>query len=157
MKRSLSLLAVLVAGTLAACGPKRIDGTDIADTGDTRAVLAVIDAYRKGAEKRDAPAVLALVSQSYFDDAGTADPADDLDYGQLVKALPEDYQKLSAVKLTIKVRQITVEGDKAVAEMLYDGHYRIATPRGDVAKQASDVQQMLLQREGNTWKIVSGL
>ncbi len=157
MKPALRLLAVFALAALAACGPKRISGTEIEDTGDTRAVLAVIDAYRKAAEQRNADAVLALVSPQYFDDAGTADPADDMDYGQLKKQLPADYQKLAAVKIDMQVRDVVVEGNTAVAELMYDSHFRVATPRGEVAKQATDVQRMIFKKEGNTWKIVSGL
>jgi ketosteroid isomerase-like protein len=152
MRRSFVALAL----TLAACA-KNIPNTDIRDTSDTRAILDVIEKYRYAAERRDAAAVVALVSTSYFDDAGTPDPSDDLDYGQLQKALVQDYQRLPAVRLDLGVKQIEVDGDKAFAIFFYDTHFRVATPRGEVPKQNSDQSRMMFRKEGGAWKITSGL
>ena len=88
------LVALLAAVALSACNTRRIPGTDIKDNTDTRAIIATIDAYRLAAERRDAGAVLALVSPKYFDDAGTPDPGDDVDFQQLKKRIAEDYQRL---------------------------------------------------------------
>ena len=152
-----SLCTVLVVLTLGACGGKRIAGTEISDTPDTRAIVALIDQYRQAAERRDADAVLALVSPTYFDDAGTPDPRDDLDYEQLKNVLPAHYRQLTAIRLGIGVREIDVKGDRATANVFYDGHYRVATVSGESAKSASDVAQMRFVREQGVWKIAGGL
>lgn len=157
MARLPLLAAALVALTLAACGTKRIPGTEIRDTRDTRAIIAVIDQYRAAAEKRDAAAVIALVSHRYFDDAGTADPADDQDYDQLRKRLPEDLAKLTTVRLGMGVKAIEVKGDTATADIFYDGHWRVATASGEVAKATNDVNRMDFVREDGAWRIASGL
>ena len=147
-----------VAGlALLACGPRRIPGTEIRDTPDTRAVVEAIDAYRKGAERRDAPAVLALVSPHYFDTAGTPDPADDVDFELLKKRLTADYRQITALRLQLGVRRIDVEGDKAAAYVFYDEHYRIQTKNGEIAKQANDSHRMQLVKEGGHWVFMSGL
>ena len=153
--RSLAGLLALLA--LAACSAKRIPGTDIKDTPDTRGVVATIDSYRQAAERRDANAVLALVSPKYFDDAGTPDPGDDVDYSQLRARLTEDYGKISTMRLDIGVRKIDVEGDRAAAYVFYDERYRIRTGTGEVPKQASDIHRMQLVRENGSWRFVSGL
>jgi len=50
----LDTAVLVVAGlTVLACAPRRIPGTEIRDTPDTRAVVSAIDAYRQAAEKRD--------------------------------------------------------------------------------------------------------
>lgn len=155
--RSSLLTATALAIALAACGSKRIPGTEIRDTRDTREIVAVIDQYRSAAERRDATTVLSLVSPRYFDDAGTPDPADDQDFEQLQRRLPEDYAKLAAVRLGMGVKAIDVNGDVATADIFYDGHWRVATPTGEVAKQTNDVNRMKLVRENGAWKIASGL
>lgn len=152
-RRHAALLALAVA---TACA-RRIPGTEIEDTRDNRAIVGVIDAYRKAFEGRDATAALALVSQDYFDDAGTADASDDLDRGQLARALPETLARLPAVKLELAVTRVEVDGDKASAYMFHDARYRVATPRGEVAKRDSDLARMTFRREGGVWKIASGL
>jgi len=155
---SVVAVALAVLTPLAGCtGAKRIPGTEIRDTPDARAIVAVIDSYRQAAERRDAAGVLALVSESYFDDAGTADPSDDIDYLQLKQRLPEHFRKLSAVRLNIGVREIEVKGERAIANVFYDGHYRVSTASGEASKSTSDVSQMHFVREFGTWKIVSGL
>jgi ketosteroid isomerase-like protein len=151
------LAAALAALALAACSSHRIPGTDIRDTADTRAIVDVIDRYRQAAERRDAEAVLALVSPTYYDDAGTADPSDDQDYEQLRRSLPQHFRQLTAIRLGIGVRAIDVQGDRATANVFYDGRYRVATPTGEAAKLASDVTQMRFVREGGAWHIAGGL
>jgi ketosteroid isomerase-like protein len=145
---------LLVAG--AAC-VRTIPGTEIADTRDNRAIVDVIDAYRRAFEARDAASAMALVSADYFDDAGTADPSDDLDRAQLARVLPETLAHLPSVKLELAVSRIDVDGDKASAYMFHDTRYRVTTPRGEVAKRDSDLARMTFRREGGAWKIASGL
>lgn len=157
MRLPLLTLAGLAALTLGACGAKRIPGTEIRDTPETRAVVAAIEAYRQAAERRDPAAVMALVSPKYFDDAGTPDPGDDVDRDGLRARLTQDYPKVTALRLDIAVKKIDVEDDRAVAYVFYDERYRITTKAGEVAKQASDQHRMVLVREGDEWRFVSGL
>jgi ketosteroid isomerase-like protein len=154
MSRSLAALLAFLA--FAGCA-RKMPNTDIEDSADNRAIVAVIDQYRKAFDRRDAPAILALVSRSYFDDAGTSDPSDDLDFAQLAQALPASLKGLADVKLELAVSKIEVKGDSAAADLLYDSRYRVATPRGEVAKRDSDVHRMKLRREDGVWKITSGL
>jgi len=42
-------------------------------------------------------------------------------------------------------------------ELFYDALYKVATASAQVSKRDSDVQRLLLKREGQAWKIVSGL
>ena len=158
MPPALRLLAAPLALLAAlACSPRRIPGTDVRDTPDTRAVIAVIDSYRKAAERRDAGAVLALVSPKYFDDAGTPDPGDDVDYDQLGKRLAADYARVTSLRLDIGVKQVEIDNDTAFAIIFYDQHYRIETKAGEVAKQASDPHRMRFVREQGAWRFISGL
>jgi len=148
--------ALLLLAAAAAC-TRRIPGTEIDDTRDNRAVVEVIDAYRRAFEARDAAAALALVSTAYFDDAGTADASDDLDRGQLARALPETLARLPSVRLELAVTRVEVDGDQAAAYLFHDSRYRVATPRGEIAKRDSDMARMTFRREGGAWKIASGL
>ena len=151
------LAALLAVSALAACGPRRIPGTEISDTPDTRAVVAVIDQYRQAAERRDADAVLALVSPNYYDDAGTPDPGDDVNYEQLRKRLTEDYAKLASLRMQINVRNVEVDGSRAQAFVYYEEAYRIASKTGEIPRVASDVHRMTFVREPEGWKFASGL
>lgn len=146
----------LAALALAACA-RNIPDTDIRDTADNRAVIEVVDQYRKAFERRDPAAVLALVSRSYSDDFRSSDPVEPVDFEQLKKALPDAFQRLAGAKLEIGVRKIELKGDVASVDLFFDARYRITTPRGEVAKRDSDVHRMTLRREDHGWRIASGL
>jgi hypothetical protein len=157
--RPSSLLALPLAAVLAltACAARRIPGTDIEDTEDTRAIIATIEAYRQAAERRDAEGVMAVVSEQYFDRGGTVDPGDDLDHPKLAQRLADDYRKISALRLDIGVKRIDVDGDRAQVYVFYEQAYRIALRSREIPKQGSDVHRMQLARENGAWRITSGI
>ncbi len=146
-------LALLATG----CSPRRIPGTEIPATDDNSAIAAVIAKYQAAAEGRDAAGVLALVSPLYFDDAGTPDPADDLDFERLSRVLPADQARVSGVRMSLRLSDIKVNGEKAQAFVTFDARYRVTTRTGEVARAQQDVSRLALAREKGTWKIVSGL
>jgi hypothetical protein len=153
--RPLALLLVVAA--LSGCSPKRIAGTDIKDSPDTRAVVDTLEQYRLAVERRDPAAVMALVSKAYYDNAGTNDPSDDLDAERLQKKLVEDYAKLTWVSLEIAIKRIDIDGDRATAYIFFDERYRIRMKSGEVAKQSSDIHRMQLVREAGSWRFISGV
>jgi hypothetical protein len=159
MTRRLPAALVLGLALLAAaCSPRRIPGTEIRETRDTRAVFDAVEAYRNAMQKRDAPSVLALVAPDYFDTSGTPEPDDDVDLGLLEKRLPEDLAKVDAMRLELTVRRIAVTDDRAQAEIFFDAWYRVKTPGGSVVpRRDSDVHRMQLRRVEGAWKFTSGL
>jgi hypothetical protein len=152
-----TMLLAVAAVAAVGCSPRRIPGTEIKDTRDTRAVYDVVQSYRQALEKRDAAAVLALVAPSYFDTAGTPQPEDDMDRGQLEASLAKDLARAEGVKEEFTVRKIEVSGDDAFAELFFDSYYRVQTPSGPVPRKDSDVYRLRLHRIEGAWKIVSGL
>ncbi len=155
--RRLARLALLAAALGAGCAPSLIPGTSLHDTPESRAVYEVIRAYAGAMQKKDAAAVLALVAKDYYDDGGTPDPSDDLDYAHLEKALPVDLAKLESMRFELTVKSIDAGRDDATADVWYDTWFRIQTPGGVVPRRESDVHQMKLKRVDGAWKIVSGL
>jgi ketosteroid isomerase-like protein len=148
--------AVLAALALAGCA-KNLPNTEIRDTPDNRAIIAVIDAYRKAFDTRNVDAVMALVSTAYYDDAGTVDAADDVDYKALPQVLRDTFSRISQVRIEFGITDIVVNGNKGQADLFYDAKYRVQTPRVEIPKRDTDIQRVLLQREGTDWKIISGL
>lgn len=159
MTRRLPATLVFALALLAsACSARRIPGTEIRETPDTRAVFDAVEAYRNAMQKRDAASVLALASRDYFDTSGTPEPEDDVDFTVLEKRLPEDLAKVDAMRLELTVRRIAVTDDRAQAEIFFDAWYRVKTPAGGVVpRRDSDVHRMLLRRVEGAWKFTSGL
>jgi len=152
----MALTAALAGLTLAGC-VRNIPNTEIPETVDNRAVIQVVDEYRKAFDRRDVQAVLALVSPTYFDDAGTSEKADDVNYDQLPKVLTETFARLSTMRLELGVTAVVVKGNIATVDLFYDALYKVITPHSEISKRDSDVQRLVLRRDGTTWKIVSGL
>ena len=148
--------AVLAALSLAACA-RNIPNTEIRDTPDNRAVIAVVDAYRKAFDTRHTDAVMALVSPAYYDDAGTVDASDDIDYKALPGVLRDTFSRITQVRIEFGITDIIVNGNKAQADLFYDAKYRVTTPRIEIPKRDTDIQRILFERDGQAWKIVSGL
>jgi hypothetical protein len=152
-----ALLLALASLAALACAPRRIPGTEVPDTPDDRAVYDAVRAYQQALEKRDAPAILALVAPDYFDNGGTAQATDDMDRERLEKNLPADLAKLEGIRVDVTVRNITVQKDTAIAEVFYEGYYRVQTASGAVPRRDSDVHQLHLRKIDGAWKITSGL
>jgi hypothetical protein len=142
---------------LAACAPSRIPDTEIPDSKENRAVYEVIRQYAEALRRKDAAAILLLVSPNYLDNSGTPDPGDDVTLAILERSLASDLGKVEAVNLDMGVKRIEVNADVAVAEVFYDAAYRITTPAGPISKRPSDISQMRFRKLGGAWKITSGL
>ena len=152
-----SILALAALSLAAACA-RNIPGTDIRDTADNQKLIAAVDSYRKAFDTRNLDGVMALVSPLYYDDAGTMDASDDIDYKSLPSVLQETFQKIAQVRIEFGITAIEVVGDKAMVDLFYDAKYRVTTPRAEIAKRDTDVQRLVFQRDGQGgWKIITGL
>jgi len=151
--RFLLIVPLLLA---AACAPRRIPGTEIADTDDSRAVLAIMERYRSALEARDAKAIQALVSEDFKEDGGTESPDDDLTYANLPIHMSNLFQKLDKPKVDISVRRVDIQDDTATAIYYWNASWRMPSlttrPQSD-----SELEQMVLKRINGEWKIVSGI
>lgn len=154
IRLALPLLALALA---AACSPRRLPGTDIRDTSETRAIYGVVQEWVKAMNERSAPGVLAVVAPDYFDDAGTPEPGDDLDRERLEKTLTADLARVEGAKLAVTIRRIEVQEESAFAELFYDSYYRVQTAVGPVPRRDSDVYRMRLKKVAGRWMIVGGL
>lgn len=151
MRRALVPLLALLG--LAACGPRRIPGTDLEDTGDTRAIIDVISRYNSALEARDAQAILALVDPAFRDNAGTLTPDDDIDLQRLRTVLPQRLARLQDLAVRIEIKTIEVKGERASAVYTWVSQFKL----GGKSMTESDIKRMELKREADGWKILSGV
>ncbi|MCP3097694.1 nuclear transport factor 2 family protein [Myxococcus sp. K15C18031901] len=151
------LSALCALSLLAACAAKRIPGTDIDDTSETRAILAVMEQYRSAVEAKDAAAVASLVSKDFHENAGTPnDPEDDLTAENLAQYLESLFAQVQSPKVELEVRRIEVGRDLATAVYYWKANWRMTQLTSRLQKEA-ELERMVLRREGNTWKIVTGI
>lgn len=151
MRRALLAVLLLLGG--ARCGPHRIPGTDLEDTGDTRAIIDTIARYNSALEARDANGILALVDPDFRDNAGTLTPDDDIDIQRLRTVLPHRLAKLQDVAVRIEIKAIEVKGDRASAVYTWVSQFKL----GGKSMTESDIKRMELKRTADGWKILSGI
>jgi ketosteroid isomerase-like protein len=151
--RALLVVPLLLA---TACATRHIPGTNIADTDDTRAILAIMERYRTALEARDAKAIQALVAEDFREDGGTETPDDDLTYANLPAHMSNLFQKLDKPKVDISVRRVDIQDDLATAVYYWNASWRMPSltsrPQSD-----GELEQMLLKKINGEWKIVSGI
>ncbi len=153
---SLARTFTLAALALSACAPRYIRGTEIPDTPDTKAIVDVLTKYKAAMEAKDPNALLALVSESYRDDAGTPSPSDDLDYARLREVLPKRFAQVDDLRMELDLRAINVDRNDANAVFRYSTQYRLPAFK-QKPQHDSDLAQMWFRKVGGQWKIVSGL
>ena len=151
-KRFWLFIALLSAG----CASHRIPGTDIADSGENRAILGVMEKYRKSIESRDAEGLAKLLAPDFRDNAGTADPLDDLTPETVRTQLAARWAKMDNVTIELSVRKIKVDGDEADAIYYYTSNFRMPKLTSKMQSEG-DIKQMYLRRIDDEWKIVSGI
>lgn len=143
----------LLLGAALGCAAHKIPGTDIDETADANAIIEVVGKYNTAIDAQDAAGILALVDPSFYDDAGTLTPEDDLDYAALKTKLPTILLKFQDVRVKITVKALNVVGDKASLVYNYVITFRI----GQKVSTDSDIKRMDFKRVGGVWKIVKGV
>ena len=158
MRMVISLVALL-ALALTGCAPRKIPGTDLDDTSETRAVIEVLQKYRVAVEAKNTQALLQLTDESFRDDGGSSAPEDDLDYKSLPAKLNARMARVSELKLDVTVRRIEFDSDEKVARVTYSYQLTFKMPDYSTRTQSeNDIKQMLLKRVGDQeWKITSGI
>ena len=153
MRRLLSLLLAAPLLAWMGCGPHHIPGTDLEDTGETRAIIDVMQKYNNALVAKDVPAILALVDPSFHDTGGTLAADDDLDYAKLQTVLPQRLARVSDIALRLDIKTIDVKGDTASAVYTWVSSFRLANK----PVTESDIKRMDFKRTAQGWKIVSGI
>ncbi len=151
--------AALTALSLS-CAARKIPGTDIDDTSDTRAVIDVINKYRVAVEERNPQAIVAMADETFRDDGGSSSPDDDLDYRRLKDALGQRFSRMEDVKLDMSVRKVEFDEGSANARVTYTYTVSFKLPGLTTRTQSeTDIKQMLLKRGDRqaSWLIVSGI
>ncbi len=169
--RTIMICAIGALSLLASCATQNIKGTDIPDTPQNRAVLEVFFEYVSALKEKNPDRLIALVSESYLDHNGTDDATDDVDYSNVKAFINSDaYQNVRATNLFFIIKDMTVLDGGETAKVLYYYEVRLKTERLAPPEESSsinsdkekwlketEVNQMVLKKEGEKWKIVSGL
>lgn len=152
-----SLLACSLLLLASACASRRIPGTEIPDTPDTRAIIQVMERYRSAVEARDAQTIQSLVSKDFRENAGTDTLEDDLTYENLPQHLAHLFSRVESPRVELNVRRVEVRDDDTASAIYYwNANWRM--PGLDPRPQSdSELEQMVFRKEDGHWKILSGI
>lgn len=155
----LALLCAPLLYALAGCEPTMIPNTHVEDTLANREIVDFVEQYRTAMEQRNTGALLALASQNYFDDMGTPNGQDDIDYDGLKAGLTRLREEVLGTRYQISYRAVTFdENDQRVlVDMLYTGWFRVNTSDGPTWKRKLEPHRIVLAREDGKLRIVSGM
>ena len=155
--RSLLLTAALLA-LAPGCAHRLIPNTDVEDTEVNREVILFVEQYRKAVEARDVGKLLSLASRSYYDDNGTPEGEDDVDYAALRAKLQRWKDHVQDVRYEIRYRRVQRRGERILVDYTFTASYKVATPEGGSTWERRLADNRLeLVREGNQLRIVSGM
>jgi ketosteroid isomerase-like protein len=140
-----------------ACTTKQIPGTDLKDTESNRALLEMLDDYRRAVEDKNVEGIVRLLDESFSDDGGTADMSDDMEYANARQKLEERFSRANNIRLQMNFRKM--ERSKSQPDVyLVSYNYRLSFSMGDKNMQDSDVKQMHVRKnKDGSWRILSGI
>ena len=150
------------------CGPSYYEDFDtlkferdaqVIENQRNREILEVVAAYHKALEARDIETLRSLVSDDYYENAGTTESTED-DYGFLgVDAALGRLEAVEVVKCDIVVRDLRVEDDRAQIFYEYAFNYLFKVDGVPQWEAGRDLNRMDLirDRDSGLWKIYGGL
>jgi hypothetical protein len=150
------LLALcLVIGT--GCAHTNIPDTFVEDTGENRRILEFVDQYRKAVESRNIGALVSLASERYYDDMGTPQGEDDIDYNALKEGLVRLRKEVEEVRYQISYRGVSYSRDHVLVDVLYSGWFKINTAEGTQWRRRLEPHRLVVVEEKGKYKILSGM
>jgi len=137
---------------------KYLPGTTIVDNKETRIIFELVHHYQHAVKTKDLPQLMAFISKDFYEDNGTTIGDDDYTYQTLEKKWADIFKKTHAIKLNIDIKDIKIESEnKAAVEYFYNLKFQLELETGFYWKSREDVDRIVLKKEQDKWKIVSGL
>jgi hypothetical protein len=153
-----SLLPLLALGVGCASSTAYIYGTKVIDNKENRKILGVVEQYRMAVERKDAPALLGMAAQSYWEDGGTPNGSDDYGIDGLREALATRFGRTDNIRYSMRYMGVTyLARNRAAVDVLIDASYSIETGRGTQRLDMRDQNELVLEYDGRNWKFVSGM
>jgi len=149
-------VAVGVLTVTVGCKPGYLPDSPVEATPQNKELARVVDGYRQAMETRKWENVMPLVSQDYFEDNGTSDPSDDYDFNGLSQRLKDDLSKVQVLKMTTRLHQVEVDGDRAYVDIRFQTRSLVSFPAGEQWITRTDDNRLTLRREGGRWLILAG-
>lgn len=165
MTRLAQPLAISFAFLLvAACGGQYLNSpvldsdTRIRRTPEREAVAEVMEEYERALDAMDIDAIRVLVSEDYYENAGTTDTtADDYGYDEVTDMFAMLLEHVEEMDVDIAVRDVIVDEDAADVLLEYTMRVRYIVDETAHWETEREVNRIQLRNEEGAWRIISGL
>jgi hypothetical protein len=140
------------------CARQTIPNTDVEDNDFNRVVVEFCEDYRHAVERRNVVLLLKLADPKYYEDGGSVDTSDDLDYAGLKEYLEGKFRDVKAIRYEVRYRDVTRgRNEEVFVDYTYSASYKIPTPKGDVWRRRVADNRLELKPDGNRFKILAGM
>jgi len=140
------------------CTRAVIPNTDVEDTDFNRQVVDFCEDYRHAVERRNVGMLLKLADVKYYEDGGSTDTSDDLDYAGLKAYLEGKFKDVKSIRYEVRYRDVSRgRNEEVFVDYTYSASYKIPTPKGDVWRRRVADNRLELRPEGNGYKILAGM
>jgi hypothetical protein len=142
----------------AGCTREVIPNTDVEDTDFNREVVEFCENYRHAVERRNIALLLKLADPKSYEDGGSIDTSDDLDYAGLKVYLESKFRDEKAIRYEVRYRDVSRgRNEEVFVDYTYSASYKIPTPKGDVWRRRVADNRLELKPEGEGYKILAGM
>jgi hypothetical protein len=154
----MSLLALGLLLSAAACSKTYIPNTDVEDTSDNRKVVLFCEDYRRALEEKNVGQILKMMSPAYFEDGGNVNNEDDADYEKVREFLTGDFLKTSGIRYEIRYRRVTfTQTNHVYVDYTYAAAYKLPGVKADEWRHKVADNRLDLIHAGDSFKIVGGM
>jgi len=173
MKKIILPLLIFAMMFTVSCNKKYIKNTEIEETPDSKKILYIFAHYVKGFKDKDPSIFKEYISKNYYDNNGTDDAKDDVDYDKLMEILSSDqFNALNKLEIVYILKDLKVDVVTKSAKLLF--FYEVRFKRkskleptedssfvksdGTTNHKLNDNNQMKFKKEEDgEWRIISGL
>ena len=151
-------LGVTSLSGLSGCAETYLPNTDVVETDFNREVIEFCEKYRHAVENRNIALLLEMADPSYYEDGGTVDTSDDIDYAGLKEYLHTRFKQTTSIRYEIRYRSVS-EGRKDVVfvDFTYSASYKIVSSETEAWRRKVADNRLELVRKGAAFKVLSGM
>jgi len=152
----LVVLTALLFVASAGCSKSYIPNTDIENSGENLKVIQFCERYRHAVQDKNVAELLRLASPAYF--SSSVRNEDIYDYNGLRDYLTQTFVKTNGIRYEIRYRKITyTETNHILVDYTYSGSFRIPGIKGDEWRHKVADNRLELVRDGESYRIASGM
>lgn len=154
----LTCVGLFVVG-VGCAGVKNIPGTQIRDNPQNRALIRVVEKYRRAMIRRDMGALMAMAHPHYYEHGGTHKGDDDYGYKGLLHVIKKRISQLETLRYMIKYRRVKwISSTQVEVEVYIDASFQLKLIKGQSKWSTyADYNKLVLIKHKDRWLLIRGM